>query len=521
LTFRKLKITTTSHQQQETLFCVKFELRRYSGDDEFTVIDSVHSSPVCVLSHSTQMKPVPSVSSIITEVIPASGNCDGGTRVAILGNSFVDSPATRIRFDTIDVMPTFHGPGTLLCYTPQHPPGSVSVRVSNSPKKWSDTQAVFTYHDHYSTYQKGDQITLTLSPPNHFDEGMGGDWPSNNGFDSMKDSDAPGGSLQFNALDSRGFNSLHYSSSMGEIEKARLLIKNGASINIVDKSGNTPLHWACVEGQTSIAQFLLEHGATSSMVNDLGISPLLIAVEQGQSEMVSLLLQNQTSVNTTTLHGLTPLHKSATLSDTDILSSLIKCGAFLNAQDDEGDTSLHWAVRAGRVDSANILLNNGISVDVANDDLETALHLAVSCGDEQFVELLVKCNASIDERDAEACTPLHLACMIANEKIVKLLVDNGANVNTKDFNGQTPLHIAIQNGQKSLASYLESVGAISVQDKYGNMAKFKEERNSIKTTKLPETRLQNKSANYSSNPFVQKASAFNKIHGVTFSFIDV
>ncbi len=57
ITFRKLKVTTTSHQQQETLFCVKFELRKYSGEDEYEVLDSIHSNPICVLSHSTQMKP--------------------------------------------------------------------------------------------------------------------------------------------------------------------------------------------------------------------------------------------------------------------------------------------------------------------------------------------------------------------------------------------------------------------------------------------------------------------------------
>ena len=57
VTFRKLKVTTTSHQQQETLFCLKFELRKYSSENEFELLDFIHSNPVCVLSHSTQMKP--------------------------------------------------------------------------------------------------------------------------------------------------------------------------------------------------------------------------------------------------------------------------------------------------------------------------------------------------------------------------------------------------------------------------------------------------------------------------------
>lgn len=56
-TFRKLKILTTSHQQQETLFCLKFELRRYISEEKYEILDTVHSNPICVLSHSTQMKP--------------------------------------------------------------------------------------------------------------------------------------------------------------------------------------------------------------------------------------------------------------------------------------------------------------------------------------------------------------------------------------------------------------------------------------------------------------------------------
>lgn len=38
-----------------------------------------------MLSHSTQMKPVPASAPIISEAIPPTGPSTGGTRVAILG----------------------------------------------------------------------------------------------------------------------------------------------------------------------------------------------------------------------------------------------------------------------------------------------------------------------------------------------------------------------------------------------------------------------------------------------------
>jgi len=47
----------------------------------------------------------------------------------VLGNNFIDNPALRVRFDMTDVMPVFHGPGTLICTAPHHHPGVVPIRV--------------------------------------------------------------------------------------------------------------------------------------------------------------------------------------------------------------------------------------------------------------------------------------------------------------------------------------------------------------------------------------------------------
>ncbi len=82
----------------------------------------------------------------------------GGTRVAILGVNFVDNPASRIRFDQTDVMPIFHGPGTLICHTPQHPPGTVEVGVCNSMKKWSEQNASFTYDEQLASFNEQIQV---------------------------------------------------------------------------------------------------------------------------------------------------------------------------------------------------------------------------------------------------------------------------------------------------------------------------------------------------------------------------
>jgi hypothetical protein len=95
---------------------------------------------------------------IVTEVIPVSGPPSGFTRVAVLGSNFADSPTTRVRFDEIEVMPIFHGPKTLICHTPKHPPGTVMVRVCNDAKRWSDTAGTFTYDENLS--EENEKITV-------------------------------------------------------------------------------------------------------------------------------------------------------------------------------------------------------------------------------------------------------------------------------------------------------------------------------------------------------------------------
>eukprot|EP01088_Endostelium_zonatum_P006170 TRINITY_DN1827_c0_g1_i1.p1 TRINITY_DN1827_c0_g1~~TRINITY_DN1827_c0_g1_i1.p1 ORF type:complete len:710 (-),score=220.03 TRINITY_DN1827_c0_g1_i1:288-2417(-) len=156
--FRRLKITATSHQQGESLFSLRFELRKYHSPTSYSVLDTIQSNPICILSHSTQLKPcLATISATICEVIPYKGSIKGGTRVAVLGNNFVDNPSARVRFDGVgDVMPVFHGPRTLICVTPKwkgakgaggRKGGIVSVRVSNDSKVWSQTAASFTFEE--------------------------------------------------------------------------------------------------------------------------------------------------------------------------------------------------------------------------------------------------------------------------------------------------------------------------------------------------------------------------------------
>lgn len=506
LTFRKLKITTTSHQQQETLFCIKFDLRKYTKDDEYILLDSIYSTPISVLSHSTQMKPVPTVSAVVTEAVPACGDSNGGTRVAIIGGSFVDSPAIRVKFDSVEVVPTFHGPGTLICVTPQHPPGTVVVKVANTPKKWSETQTNFTYVDFQSQQQNKDPVHISsFSPQQPFD--ISG-WPGSSYYetDASGMQDSMIGSDMINSLDSSGFTTLQYAAAAGDIDRTSYLIKRGANPNIQDKDGNTALYWACIKGYDNIVQYLLSHGADPTIPNNVGESPLYCAVAVSEPSIVSLLLLSFSNiVNQATLEGETPLHASCVTCNDAVVSTLLKHGAHLNVQDNEGESPLHFAVREGRIDIAEMLLQNGAIVDIPNDDGETPLNLSISLDREDIAQLLIQWKASPYERDIEGNTPLHLACEKEYLSLIKLLIENGGDPNMRNKNNQTALHVAAMNQNFNVVQYLISVGGnAEICDNYGcsPFSYFNKLKKYAQTTCAPH-------------------QACNKIFSLPVSFVDV
>jgi len=110
----------------------------------FEIMNTVSSNSIFVVSHVSLLA-VKQTLPFVTEVVPFCAPSSGLTRVVILGNNFIESPTTRVKFDNIEVIPFFHGPKTLICHVPQHKSGSILVTVCNTPNAWSTTSARFTY----------------------------------------------------------------------------------------------------------------------------------------------------------------------------------------------------------------------------------------------------------------------------------------------------------------------------------------------------------------------------------------
>eukprot|EP01117_Protostelium_nocturnum_P010064 TRINITY_DN3590_c0_g1_i1.p1 TRINITY_DN3590_c0_g1~~TRINITY_DN3590_c0_g1_i1.p1 ORF type:complete len:809 (-),score=201.18 TRINITY_DN3590_c0_g1_i1:68-2494(-) len=453
--FRKLKVTTTSHQQQETLFCICFELRKYSQapmnvspnathpsgmsqmemnmdpkmeeDGDYEVLDSVFSNPICVLSHSTQMKPVPTVAPIISEVIPGFGPTSGGTRVAILGANFADSPAARIRFDSTEVMPIFHGVGTLICHTPQHPPGAAQVKVSNASKKWSEDHALFIYDERLaSNPEETSTIRVQGQKGSHSQNNSQSNQRQSNQRTQSQAQETKGhhtvqttnlnldsfclkaenpflrqtefGSMEFyqtlficsvwrgemeeikslsnlnlnyNWRDQRGYCALHYAAALGRQEIVEYLLEIGSQADIRDvKSGRSPLGWACIEGHSEIVDLLVAHGSNLDLMDFSGLVPFTMALLCGNRSIAIELLEAGASVFQTGISGESMLHIASAMGDTQICELLLSNGAYINALEEEGESPLFWAVREGKMEAVKLLVERGADLSIQNDDEE-------------------------------------------------------------------------------------------------------------------------------------------------------
>jgi ankyrin repeat protein len=404
--FKKLKVNITSHQEGGALFCLRFEARRYTSQTEYEVVHSIQSNPMAVLSHSTQLKarkfllplflfpvivpdlPFPlsatSLPPCIQEVVPGSGSVNGGTKVAIIGSNFIDTPSVRVRFDSTDVVPTFHSGGTLICTTPQHAPATVTVIVSNDAVRWSDTSAKFTYEEN-QVEKESQPIANSISKEKEgkfqlpidiarsvFEAAKEG------GFDSVP-------RVGVNQLDIRGYALVHYVTDMVDSLALNVLIEQGANINLKDKHGNTPIFYTVLHGSLEMTTKLASAGANINSQNNDGVSPLHLAILTQNEKIAKYLIEHRALINLSTLEGgYSALHLAVAEKMGGLIQLLIKYGAHVNEEDDDGDTPLHWSVRQSDLQIAKQLLQYGADIFAVNEDEETPLDMAVAL-DEQIV----------------------------------------------------------------------------------------------------------------------------------------
>jgi len=75
------------------------------------------------------------------------------------------------------------------------------------------------------------------------------------------------------AVDDNGNSLLHVACQNNNRRIAKLLLKNGASVNTQNKRGNTPLHYCNQYGFVQLGEYLIQQGADGNILNQAGLPP--------------------------------------------------------------------------------------------------------------------------------------------------------------------------------------------------------------------------------------------------------
>ncbi|MFP3021113.1 MAG: ankyrin repeat domain-containing protein [Wolbachia sp.] len=268
----------------------------------------------------------------------------------------------------------------------------------------------------------------------------------------------------------------------------------GVDVNTTDENGWTPLHLAAWEGQLDDAKLLVKEGADISAENIFGRKPIHVAAENNNTNIIEFFLSKGMNVDDTDRYGRTPLYCASWNGHLGVVKYLVEKGADINAQDKGGETSLDAATdqkhedvvgylkqvqldqelliaaQYGNFDEVRDLVSQGASLNTKYSNGMTVMHSAAYGGNLDIVKYFVAdAKNSLEIKDNGSRVPLHYAAYNGKLDVVKYFIDEEkVDVNLKDSDGQTALHMASGGGHLDVVGYLASKGAdIKAKDKDG------------------------------------------------------
>jgi len=230
------------------------------------------------------------------------------------------------------------------------------------------------------------------------------------------------GSCDVRAVE-KGQQAIHVAAARGDVEIAKLLLQQGASVSARDQDGRMPLHLAAFHGHLEMLELLMDEGA------------LLNPVERRQSSAA--------------------LHGAARNGHVECVEALLARGANRDLRDSMGRDPLHWACFWGQKATADVLIRNGANFHEDNRDTGSGagpLHWAAWRGHGELVAFLIKEKADPNSRSLQRNTPLHFAAEAGHLQIVKDLLNFGSDPDALTDMGETPLTLAQARTEKGHAA---------------------------------------------------------------------
>ncbi len=112
-------------------------------------------------------------------------------------------------------------------------------------------------------------------------------------------------------LDSNGWTALIHASYHGDLESAKILIKNGAQVNAFSNQQKQALHFAAMKNHVPVIRLLLASKAQLEAKDSLHCTPLHLACKKGSFESIAVLLAYGADIYAEDERKWTPLHYAA------------------------------------------------------------------------------------------------------------------------------------------------------------------------------------------------------------------
>ena len=275
---------------------------------------------------------------------------------------------------------------------------------------------------------------------------------------------------EIDAIDKRGFTSLHNAAYSNNSNAVQLLIENGA--NVSKKSRNslyTSLHLASIKGCKCVVQIQLQKGACSVINHKTasGYTALDYAHDKGFLEISYILLDHGGKSEIYANQLLTAVMRNQLYK----VKYLIRKGANLETKHDEYDvthsTPLIIASRNGCKAIVQILLMHGANINAKDFIGLSALSYAIENNHQDIAKLLIKYKANVNEPKMPLFSPLTIALYHRHFEMGRLLLENGADINAQQIRCNSTFLIgAIYDGQEDKVLWLIKNGA-SLKKNYG------------------------------------------------------
>lgn len=243
----------------------------------------------------------------------------------------------------------------------------------------------------------------------------------------------------------------------GDLEWAKVHVKNGADVNGFGAENLPPLHYAVLRGDLGVAKLLVEKGARVGGSDGQYPGMVLLAVSKGDASMLEYLLENSAPVASSgwdprdRARRITPLELAVKTGNIEATGVLLDHGADIHGggASRKGLDPLCLAVDKRYPEVVKLLLNyhapvNGTASETTWGSGLAPIHVAAYQGYDDILGILLDAGADVaitcQRRSASGVTALHLA----TGGCAELLIQRGANILQGDSLNQYPLSSAVQ-----------------------------------------------------------------------------